>query len=302
MHRAARRMLMTRRRGGYGAGSSPGAPMGGGGYNDGPGGSTLDSQTVHTGGGYDSNGLPSIQDIVDQELQQAGASPALVRGFHYNINAESGWDPNMRHVDQPHWGGEAHYSHGLLQEGGPEWAGLQAYASKAGTGWQDPRAQIQYAVQNLKNSGTWDRLNGSKNWQDAAAGLAKDYLRPANQYLQSRLNDIYGRKDFSNPSAAGQPYQMATATPSAGGVGTLTSGVPTTPDNVGMLSKLLGGNDAMGGNPMMGMAGSLMNQQAPAPQLNLPQPVHPNINPQVLQQQQALLHGILNPQFRGLMG
>jgi Phage tail lysozyme len=156
-------------------------------------------------GGYDSSS-PSIQDLVDQELTAAGASPALVRGFHYNINAESGWNPNLRHIDQPKWGGEAHYSHGLLQEGGPEWAGMQAFAAKKGTGWQDPRTQIQYAVQNLKNSGTWDDLNSVKSWQDAAAGLAKNYLRPAAPYLQARLNNIYGIKDFANPAAAAQTY------------------------------------------------------------------------------------------------
>lgn len=55
-----------------------------------------------------------------REWEGAGMSPTGTAGVLANIGEESSFDPTLRHADQPHYGGEAHFAHGLYQEGGAE--------------------------------------------------------------------------------------------------------------------------------------------------------------------------------------
>jgi hypothetical protein len=61
-------------------------------------------------------------------------------GVFANVGDESGFNPNLRHPDQPHYGGEAHYAHGLYQEGGAEWNNYAAWIAKEHPdgNWRDP--------------------------------------------------------------------------------------------------------------------------------------------------------------------
>jgi len=140
------------------------------------------------------NKRQDTQKTVSDVLESYHVSPAFKQGIGYNINAESGWDPYNRHVDQPRFGGEAHYSHGLLQEGGSDVRPLFDYAISKGKQWTDPEVQMRYAFeQNPKGKAFLEKYGQSQDWREVAAGFAKDYLNPKKEYLESRIADIYGR-------------------------------------------------------------------------------------------------------------
>jgi hypothetical protein len=133
---------------------------------------------------------------VADEWKSAGMSDNGVRGILVNVNDESGFKPGLRHPDQPKWGGEAHYAHGLYQEGGAEWNNYQKWLDEnhAGADWRDPRLQNQFTAQNLRENypKVWNRMNNAKTPEEAAQIFASGYLKPASGPLQSRMNK-YGQ-------------------------------------------------------------------------------------------------------------
>jgi hypothetical protein len=135
------------------------------------------------------------QKSVSDTLDTYHVSPAFKQGIYYNINAESGWNPYNRHEDQPKFGGEAHYSHGLFQEGGSDTQPLMDYAIGKGKQWTDPSVQTQYVFEgNPKGQEFLKKYGQSQDWREVAAGFAKDYLKPREDYLQDRIRNIYGEK------------------------------------------------------------------------------------------------------------
>jgi len=136
-----------------------------------------------------------------------GMSPNGVAGILFNIKEESGFYPALRHPDQPNWSGEAHYAHGLYQEGGEEWNRYEGWLRKnhAGADWRDPQLQSEFAAWNLKTNypDTWARMNAAATPQDAAAIYAKEYLKPSEANLQSRLMKIYGGRGLGPPESYG---------------------------------------------------------------------------------------------------
>jgi Phage tail lysozyme len=139
--------------------------------------------------------IDKTQRTVSDVLDTYHVSPAFKQGVFYNINAESAWDPYSRQVDQPKWGGEAHYSHGLLQEGGGDTRPLFDYAISKGKQWTDPETQMRYAFeQNPQGKAFLQKYGQSGDWREVASEFAKGYLRPREDLLQSRIRDIYGEK------------------------------------------------------------------------------------------------------------
>jgi tail lysozyme len=135
----------------------------------------------------------NVQDIISNTWSKAGATPNAIEGVKFNIGEESGFNPNLRHPDQPHFTGEAHYAHGLTQEGGEEWNRMQKFLGEKP--WQDPQNQMDFAAWNLKTNypSTWKKMNDAPDWQHAAEIYAREYLKPASEYLENRVNKIYGR-------------------------------------------------------------------------------------------------------------
>jgi hypothetical protein len=124
-----------------------------------------------------------------------------------NVPDESGWNSSLRHPDQPKFGGEAHYAHGLLQEGGDEWNNYQSWMKQnAPNGnWRDPALQGQFTAWNLKNNypDLWDKMNNAKTPGEAAAQFVKGYLKPAQQFQVARANKYLGSDgDETLPSGA----------------------------------------------------------------------------------------------------
>ena len=251
-------------------------------------------------------GQNTVQDIV-AELRAGGASEAAIRGILANIKDESSFNAGLRHPDQPNWSGEAHFAHGLYQEGGQEWNNYQAWLTKnhPNADWRDPKLQTQFLVQNLKANypHIWDSMNKGTPEQ-AAQSFVTGYLRPRADLAQQRV-DMYGRGvpdidyfmkgNFAPKGGAATP-PTANATPPAETATTLPAvasqadeimrrlGYAQNPDQKtgGILSKIFGNNrftnDPLGitGNPLV-MAG--MGQLASGTQQGLAMPF-------TLQQQQ----------------
>jgi hypothetical protein len=144
-------------------------------------------------------------------------SPTGTAGVLANIGEESSFDPTLRHPDQPHYGGEAHYAHGLYQEGGGEWNRYSAWLAKnhPGADWKDPQLQSRFAAVNLKQNypQVWERMNRARSREEAASLYASGYLKPANRYLASRLRGFSRRGVPPVEAFTGPPPVQQTAAP-----------------------------------------------------------------------------------------
>lgn len=163
-----------------------------------------------------------------------GMSGNGVAGILYNINEESGFNPTLRHPDQPRFApdDERHYAHGLYQEGAEEWARYDGWlkANHPGADWRDARLQSEFAAWNLKTNypGTWARMNAAATPEQAAAIYAREYLRPAAANLQSRLAKIdRGIGSAESYGAGGATYTPAVVT--AGGLPAAAAAAPAGP-------------------------------------------------------------------------
>jgi len=141
---------------------------------------------VAAAGGPGSSGLPAktgnVRRDVASTLRASGMSDNAIAGIFANIHDESSWNPNLRHPDQPRFGGEAHYAHGLYQEGGENWNRYERWLH--GRNWQDPQLQSQFLAENLRTRypRTWARMNAARTPGEAASIFVNEYLRPAAQY------------------------------------------------------------------------------------------------------------------------
>jgi hypothetical protein len=130
-----------------------------------------------------------VGSVVD-EWRKAGMSDAGIAGVLANIKEESNFDPTLRHPDQPHFGGEAHFAHGLYQEGGDEWNHYSRWLSQnaPGADWRDPRLQSKFAAENLRQNypAVWKRMQEGDRLT-AAEAYVRGYLKPAARYQESRV-------------------------------------------------------------------------------------------------------------------
>ena len=138
-----------------------------------------------------------VAKTVVSELRAQGLNDNAIAGVLYNINQESGFNPTLRHPDQPRFGGEAHYAHGLYQEGGDEWNNYAAHLNTTGGDWQDPVAQTRFLAGRLKGEignaqygNVLAGLQNAKTKEEAARIFASGYLKPAAHYLNSRIYNI----------------------------------------------------------------------------------------------------------------
>lgn len=162
-------------------------------YPTGPSGVSAPDRTSRRAG--------DIQQIMTDEWGKMGMPSVGVGGVHLNVGDESGFNPSLRHPDQPRWGGEAHYAHGLYQEGGAEWNRYEGWLKDQGldpnTSWQDPRLQSRFAAWNLKTNypQVWDRMVNAKTPGEAAVAYLRGYLKPAQQYQDQRAAKYAGMTD-----------------------------------------------------------------------------------------------------------
>ncbi len=132
-----------------------------------------------------------VMNAVHGAWSNQGASPHAIAGVMANIAEESSFNPTLRHPDQPAYGGEAHFAHGLYQEGGAEWNNYSKWLQQnhPGADWRDAGMQSQFAAYRLRTGypSTWQKMNNAKSPSDAASIYAQEYLKPAAKYLSSRV-------------------------------------------------------------------------------------------------------------------
>jgi hypothetical protein len=166
-------------------------------------------------------------------LRAAGMSENGIRGTLVNVQDESGFESGLRHPDQPHFTGEAHYAHGLFQIGGEEWNKFDRWMKEnhPDADWRDPGLQTQFMAQNLKENypQVWKAMNEGTA-EEAAKAYVSGYLKPAKQHEAARL-EKYGRgvpelgeltsapstssNGVETPSSADRPKSLAGLAPSA---------------------------------------------------------------------------------------
>lgn len=146
-------------------------------------------------GGVRTTDMP-IHTAVSETWQAAGANQRAVNGVLMNLPLETPWDPTLRHPDQPKYGGEAHYAHGLYQEGGGDWPVMEQYIRQHypdrnfQEALNDPRVQSEFAAWNLQTNhkGVLERMNNAASDEEAARIFAHEYLRPGD--LRQRDADL----------------------------------------------------------------------------------------------------------------
>ncbi len=211
-------------------------------------------------------GRQAVAGSIRDELSAAGMSDNAIRGVMANVKDESGFDPTLRHPDQPNFGGEAHFAHGLYQEGGAEWNNYQKWIDEnhAGADWRDPKLQTQFLAKNLKENypTVWKTMNEGTP-EEAAQAFVSGYLKPAAQYESARRNQysqgVPTVEDFINGAAGkvssgiGSLFNGASAKPGA----TPSAGQPT----LGSIGNLFQGNkgtDASKANLIEKLSGTQM--------------------------------------------
>ncbi len=168
----------------------PGAPSGPTGSAEAPSESTFPKIVGGASAGA-TGGSSDVMNAVHGAWSNQGASPHAIAGVMANIAEESSFNPTLRHPDQPAYGGEAHFAHGLYQEGGAEWNNYSKWLQQnhPGADWRDAGMQSQFAAFNLRTRYpvVWERMNNAKTPAEAASIYASGYLKPAAKYLSSRV-------------------------------------------------------------------------------------------------------------------
>lgn len=148
------------------------------------------------GSGPPAAGIPAdkqhVASIIAEEWRKTGMSEKGIAGIMANVQDESRFNPTLRHPDQPKFSGEAHYAHGLYQEGGTEWNNYKAWLDKnyPNSDWKDPRLQSRFAAERLRSGypKAWKQMNEAGTAGEAGAAYVDQYLRPAAGYRAERMN------------------------------------------------------------------------------------------------------------------
>ncbi|SIO49860.1 hypothetical protein SAMN05443247_06566 [Bradyrhizobium erythrophlei] len=202
-----------------GAARSGPTPRGGGGGGGGPAAAAgVDGGAARTP--RMSQSRREVAQIAAGALRAGGMSENMVAGIFANVADESSFNPNLRHPDQPKFGGEAHFAHGLYQEGGTEWNNYAAWIAKnhPDGNWRDPKLQSDFLAENLKKNypGTWKRMQAARSPGEAGSIFVNEYLKPAAGYRISRSNKyLRGVPGVSAYTGADQITSAAPTVPSS---------------------------------------------------------------------------------------
>jgi len=135
-----------------------------------------------------------VRATMEAVAARGGMTPNAIAGLERNVRDESNFNYNLRHPDQPGYSGEAHYAHGLFQEGGAEWNNFVKWIDQnhPGSDWRDPKLQTQYTVERLQDPSradynrTFVGMNAAPNSGVAADQFLRGYLKPAAEHLAAR--------------------------------------------------------------------------------------------------------------------
>lgn len=176
-----------------------------------------------------------VRATMEAVLARGGATPAAIAGIQRNVRDESGFNPNLRHPDQPKFSGEAHFAHGLYQEGGDEWNNYVKWIDKnaPGSDWRDPKLQTQFLSERMQDPSRpdynrmYERMNQAPNSGVAANEFLRGYLKPAAEHQASRSAQYlgesgmptYASREVTGGASAGPAVAGMRVAPGGGRIG-----------------------------------------------------------------------------------
>lgn len=176
-----------------------------------PSDSTTPSLPTNKSSGSTSAPLPTNRvetaKVTAQQFRDAGLPESGVAGILGNVQQESNFNSRSRSPDQPRFSGEAHYAHGLYQEGGTEWNNYSAWLTKnyPGRSWTDPRLQNEFLIQNLQKNypRVWSKLKDPNvSVEEKTLAFQSGYLKPAAWAANSSGRIANAKRFMANPPSA----------------------------------------------------------------------------------------------------
>lgn len=162
-------------------------------------------------GGVGFAGQPAsapVGDIAERlrmGMIERGLPEHVADGFLMNFQDESGLNPGINEVNPTVPGSRGGF--GLYQLTGPRRVAYEQFAAQRGVSPADPDAQLDFMMQELQGpeAGAAQSILSAPDAGTAAAAIARDFLRPAPQHLQSRVAKYTGGQGLSASTMGGQP-------------------------------------------------------------------------------------------------
>ena len=140
--------------------------------------------------------------FVIEGLMRRGYPAHVAQGFVMNMMDESGLRPGINEAAPIVPGSRGGF--GLYQLTGPRRTAYEQFASQRGVDPADANAQLDFLDYELKGpeSRAAKSILSTRNPQEAAVAIARDFLRPASEHLQNRVARYSGADVAADTMAA----------------------------------------------------------------------------------------------------
>lgn len=137
----------------------------------------------------------SNADAIRAGLIERGLPAHVADGFMMNFRDESGLNPGINEKSPVVPGSRGGY--GLAQWTGPRRVALEAYAAERGVPVSDTNLQLDFLKSELDGAeaNAAKSIMATSNPGEAAAAIARDFLRPAPEHLERRVAAYTGAAD-----------------------------------------------------------------------------------------------------------
>lgn len=229
-------------------------------------------------------------------LVKRGLPEHAANGILMNLQDESGLNPSINEASPLVPGSRGGF--GLAQWTGPRRKGLEAFAAERGVPVDDTDMQLDFLMSELQGpeAGAMKSLAASQDAGSAAAAFARDFLRPAQSHLDSRVAKYLGS------GGAPKPAQVASLDPVIG----MPPASPTPPSPAGpqaqrVMAAMMDKQPMGGGSPQT-VAQALSPEQLPVMAGGSADAIQPGQGgPNMQQLMEAAQNPWLNDQQRGMI-
>jgi len=148
-------------------------------------------------------------DMIRQGLLDRGLSPQVADAFMMNFADESSLNPSANEASPLVPGSRGGF--GLAQWTGPRRQALEAFAAQRGAPVGDVNTQLDFLMSELggPEASAYQAIQAAPDTGSAAAAIARNFLRPAQQHLDARVAKYMGGGNSA-------PTQVASLDPSIG--------------------------------------------------------------------------------------
>lgn len=206
------------------------------------GGMPASSPSISTPMGHTSIPAGPGADVIREGLIKRGLPVPVADGFIMNFKDESSLNPNLNEAQPLVPGSRGGF--GLAQWTGPRRVQLEQYAHNAGRSVSDVDTQLDFLMKELQGpeSGAARSFMSAKTPQEAAVAIAQNFLRPAPENLERRVEQYGG--------SASQPVARPSVNPAISAAITNPYISPQAKSIAGMLFKSQLDQQAKANDPM----------------------------------------------------